>query len=104
VSLVLDAFGPLEAPLTAAASATPSFEPTVLTEGEPAIVGSCCLLSARNDMSDDCLLTVGVRCDGDGGTRDDETVGVGLDLDGGVDGTAILWAPEVTEALKLATR
>lgn len=86
--------GPVESfalgvPLTLAASATPSLEPTVLTEGEPAIVGSCCLLSGRNDTSEDCLLTVGVRCDGDAGTRDG-VVGIGLFLDGGVEGTVIL--------------
>ncbi len=76
-------------PLTVAARVAPSLEPTVLTEGDPAMVGSCCRLSARNDTSEDCLLTVGVRCEGDAGTRDD-TVGIVLFLEGGVDGTPIL--------------
>jgi hypothetical protein len=47
-------------PFAAAAIAAPSLEPTVLTDGDPAIVGSCCRLLVRNDTSEDLAFTVGV--------------------------------------------
>lgn len=87
--------------LAAAARAAPSFDPTVLTEGEPAIVGSCCRLFVRRDASDDFTNTACVFCG----------VEVALDVpakalafDGGVEGTETLWLPDDTEARRLATR
>ena len=47
-------------PFVAAASAAPSLDPTVLTDGEPAIVGSCCLFD-RRETSEDLVGIVGVR-------------------------------------------
>lgn len=73
--------------MTLAANAVPSLDPTVLTDGEPAIGVS--LFSGRNEASDDCLLTAGVRCDGDAGTRDDPET-ITLLFDGGVEGTPSL--------------
>lgn len=96
----------VDVPFTEAASATPSLEPTVLTDGEPAMVGSCCLLLARRETSDDFVITVGVFREGEFVAEDvmGGVLGLGRDFEGGVDGTAILWAPDDTEALRLATR
>lgn len=74
---------PSVAPFTAAATVAPSLEPTVLTDGEPAIVGSCCLV-LRNDTSE----ALGKTAPGRLGVLVAEPVGAKEDfLLGGVDGT-----------------